>query len=140
LLNALETEYSSKRFNTVGEIRDRLVLVLKLDPLPNITEDEKMGRLQQKGITLETYVISSNIQEFIQRAIIDEPKFAQLDTKAQKEKMKAYATELIASQSMAAEVLGDETDDTDPFATEPPEDPNNPDPNEEETEDPNPDA
>lgn len=93
--SALEVAYTSSRFNTDPEIRDRLLLILKLDPLPNITEDEKMSRLTNKGITLESYIISSNIQEFIQRALQEEKTFVDMDLEKQKEVLSKYAKEII---------------------------------------------
>jgi hypothetical protein len=94
--SALEIAYASSRFNTDPEIRDRLLLILKLDPLPNITEDEKMSRLSNKGITLESYVISSNIQPFIQRALMEEKRFVEMDLEKQLEILNTYAAEVIA--------------------------------------------
>ena len=85
LLNQMETDLADKRWNADDEVRDELVLVLKLDPLANITEDDKLIRLSNKGITQETYVISSNIHEFIQRAIEEDPKFPELELQKQKE-------------------------------------------------------
>lgn len=97
IISALEEAYASTRFNTDPEIRDRLVLILKLDPLPNISEDDKMSRLSNKGITLESYVISSNIQSFVQRAMEEEKGFEDLELKKQKEVMLKYAKEIIDS-------------------------------------------
>lgn len=95
IISALETSYASTRFNTDPEVRDRLVLILKLDPLPNISEDDKMSRLSNKGITLESYVISSNIQSFVQRAIEEDNDFADKELKEQKDIMLKYAEEII---------------------------------------------
>lgn len=97
IISALEEAYASTRFNTDPEIRDRLVLILKLDPLPNISEDDKMSRLSNKGITLESYVISSNIQAFVQRAMEEEKGFEDLELMKQKEIMLKYAKEIIDS-------------------------------------------
>lgn len=93
--SALELAYTSARFNTDPATRDRLILNQTLDPLPNITEDEKMSRLTNKGITLETYVISSNIQEFVQRAMDEDEKFVELELEKQKELLAKYAQEII---------------------------------------------
>lgn len=95
IVSALEVAYTSSRFNTDPEIRDRLLLILTLDPLPNITEDEKMSRLTNKGITLEAYVISSNIQEFVQRAMQEEKGFKDMELEKQKEVLSKYAVEII---------------------------------------------
>jgi hypothetical protein len=95
IISALEIDYATRRFNADPDVRDRVQLILKLDPLPNITEDDKMSRLSNKGITLETYIISSNIQEFVQRAIEEDKKFIDLDLEKQKEVMQRYADEIL---------------------------------------------
>jgi hypothetical protein len=105
ILNQLEAEYASKRFNTDPEVRDRLMLILELDPLPNISEDDKMSRLSNKGITLETYVVSSNIHEFVQRAIDEDKDFAEKELKEQKAKILTYATEQIEKNKAEAEAM-----------------------------------
>lgn len=94
-LAALQTAYASARFNTEPDVRDRLVLIQTLDPLPNITEDEKMSRLTNKGITLEAYVISSNIQAFVQRAIEENEKFVDMELEEQQTILEKYAQEII---------------------------------------------
>jgi hypothetical protein len=102
ILNQLEVEYASKRFNVDPQVRDRVALILELDPLPNISEDDKMSRLTNKGITLETYVISSNIQEFVQRALSEDPDFADKELEEQKAKMLEYAEQEIEKNDEAA--------------------------------------
>lgn len=102
IVNALEIDYATARFGIDPQVRDRLSLELELDPLPNITEDEKMSRLSNKGISLETYVISSNIHEFVQRAIDDDPSFVDKKLKEQKEVMKKFAQEEIKVNTAAA--------------------------------------
>jgi hypothetical protein len=97
IISELERSFTSSWFNTEPEIRDRLSLLLTLDPLPNITEDDKMSRLSNKGITLESYVISSNIQSFIQRAIEENEGFVDMELEKQQEVLRVYAQEVITS-------------------------------------------
>lgn len=97
IISALETAYTSSRFNTDPDIRDRLVLILTLDPLPNISEDDKMSRLSNKGVTLETYVISSNIQEFVQRAIEADEKFVDMELEEQRKVLAKFAQEIMTA-------------------------------------------
>jgi hypothetical protein len=104
LLSAMEIDFASTVFNADPEVRDRVHLILSLDPLPNITEDDKMSRLSNKGITLKTYVVSSNIQEFVQRAIDENDGFAELKLDAQKSILDKYADEVIASEEVKAPV------------------------------------
>lgn len=107
LLNALEIDYAGKRFNTEPEVRDLLQLILSLDPLPNVSEDDKMSRLSNKGITQQTYIISSNIQEFVQRAIEEDEEFVHLQLAEQKAKLATYADEQIAEQDTAIGIIQD---------------------------------
>lgn len=107
IVNAMEVDYASKRFNTDESVRDLVSLTLKLDPLPNISEDEKMARLSNKGILQETYIVSSNINEFVQRAIDEYPDFAGKPLKDQKKKLLSYANEIIKKQDTATSIIGD---------------------------------
>lgn len=100
LLNAMEREYAAKKFNTDPDVSDMVQLILSLDPLPNISEDDKMSRLSNKGITLETYVISSNIQEFVRRAIAEDEGFPDKKPEEQKEIMVKYAEEVMSEDEI----------------------------------------
>lgn len=91
IVNALEIEYAGKRFANEPEIKQRLELVLKLDPLPNITEEEKMGMLSNKGVTKMNYIISCNIQNFIQRALNENDTFAEMELEEQNKILEGYA-------------------------------------------------
>lgn len=97
LQSAAELEYASSRFSTNPEVHNEVHLILVLDPLPNITEDDKMSRLSNRGITEITYIISSNIQEFVRRAIEENAGFPELDVKLQREKMAQYAQDVLDS-------------------------------------------
>lgn len=121
LVNALEVEYANKKFNNDPDVRDRIRLILELDPLANISEDDKMSRLSNKGITLEAYIISSNIHEFVQKAIDEDENFPELDLPKQKEKMKEYAQAQIDAQDEAKKITSSVLGDTglDPLTGEP---------------------
>lgn len=96
ILNTLEGEYANKAFNNDPEVADRLKLVLSLDPLANISEEDKMTRLSNNGITQENYIISSNINSFVERAIEQDDAFISKTITEQKEVMKKYAQEQLA--------------------------------------------
>ena len=112
--SALEVDYCSKRFSNEPEVRDMVSLVLSLDPLQNISEDDKMSRLSNKGITLESYVISSNIEEFVKRAIQENEDFARQPINQQKEKLKQYAQEVIElnNQNQNQNMIPPDVEDT----------------------------
>lgn len=99
ITNAVEVEYAGKAFNNDPEIRELVQLVLALDPLSNIPEDDKMSRLSNHGITQETYIISSNINEFVEKALESEKGFADMETVKQKEIIAGYAKEQIEAEN-----------------------------------------
>lgn len=102
ILNAMEIDFASKRFND-QTIRDMVALILQLDPLPNIAEADKVIMLQNEGITQLTYVMSSNIQMFIQEAIENDPNFLQKMISEQRDIIEKMAQDQIdaASKSKA---------------------------------------
>lgn len=103
--NALEVDFAGKLFNSDPSIKDTVSLALRLDPLPNVSEDEKMSRLSNKGIRPQAYIISSNITEFIQRAIDEDKDFANKPLKDQKAVMKKYADEVLSELDSTAKVI-----------------------------------
>lgn len=105
IINAMETDFAAKRFIGEPEIHDMVSLSLKLDPLPNIDEADKSVRLSNKGITQEAYVISSNIYQFIQRAINEDKDFSKRTLPDQLKKMTEYAKEIIEQNSTEAKVV-----------------------------------
>lgn len=107
ITSAIELTYTSSLFNTDPEIRDRLMLILSLDPLPNITEDEKMSRLSNRGITLESYIISSNIQAFVQRAIDEDEGFVDMELPEQQKILSKYAQEVMTANEPVPVETGD---------------------------------
>lgn len=108
LVNAMEVSYASKKFNTEPEVKDVLMMILMLDPLANVSEDDKMSRLSNGGITQIDYVISSNIGQFIVRALDEDKNFASKPLKDKREKMVEYAQEVIDATSAKTEVLADD--------------------------------
>ncbi len=107
IINALEIEYANKKFNNDSFIRDKVALILQLDPLAGISEDDKMIRFSNKWITKECAIISANIQEFISRAIEENGDlFFKMQLKDKKALMQKYAQEQIKSDSSVAEILG----------------------------------
>lgn len=99
IINAVEAEYANKAFNNDPTIREQVELILSLDPLSNVSEDDKMSRLSNKGITQVTYVISSNIQEFVERAMEEVKGFADMEQAGQKKVIVKYAEDQIAGEN-----------------------------------------
>lgn len=105
IINSLELNYAGKKFSAEPEVRDRLMLIFELDPFPNISEDDKQSRLASDGISKIDYVISSNIQEFVKRALLEDENFAMLEYEKQRDKLKGYAQEIIDAGSKEKEAL-----------------------------------
>lgn len=106
-INAMQVEYAHKKFAQEPKVRDMVALTIKLDPLAGIIEGDKMIRLSNKGISQLTYIISSNIQKFVQQALEDDPKFADKPTKDQKVIIETMAQELLTEQEAEREKLLD---------------------------------
>ncbi len=92
ILNAMEVSYASKAFNNDPEIAEHVDLVLKLDPLAGISEDDKMSRLSNNGITQLDYIVSSNINKFVDLAMEANDKFMDLQPTQQRDAVYAMAT------------------------------------------------
>lgn len=104
IISTLETEYAVKKFYNMPDIAQLITLVFSLDPMPATTDEMKIMRLQNEGVTREDYVISSNIVPFIRRALREDEDFATLDYDEQMTIIRAYATEKIDSSSVASRV------------------------------------
>lgn len=76
IISYAELELANKKFANNPEIKERLFCIFELDPVPGVDDDAKMSRLQNKGITIEDYVISCNIQTLVQMAFDADKEFA----------------------------------------------------------------
>ena len=95
----MEMEISLKRFTHDSDVSKYTMLVYKLDPLYGVSEDNKMMRLQNNGITEKDYVVSSNIQKFVRKALIEDEQFAFKGYAEQVAVMNKYADEIIKENS-----------------------------------------
>lgn len=99
ILNAMEVTYATKAFNNDLDIANYVAMVLQLDPLSGISEDDKMSRLSNEGITRLDYVVSSNINKFVSDAVENVPGFADKTVKEQKVIIYKMAGDQIAEQT-----------------------------------------
>lgn len=106
IISAMEVAYATKAFNNDLEIARFVSLVLKLDPLAGISEDDKMSRLSNNGITQLDYVASSNINKFVSDAIEADSGFVDLDITRQKEVI--YKMAKAQMEAMATDLLPDD--------------------------------
>lgn len=105
IITALEMEYVNAKFNNDDEVRNTMNAEFELDPFPGLSEDDKLSRLQNNGISEVDYIISSNIQSFVKRATMEDPKFTVLPYEQKMEKMKEYAGEIKTANSAKETVM-----------------------------------
>ena len=93
VLRALEVEYAKKKFCTDMEIGNEAELCSELDPLYGISEDEKMTRKSNGGVSDIDYIISCNITQFVRRAISEKADFYTVSDADKNKTMLKYAEE-----------------------------------------------
>lgn len=91
---ALEMEYADSVFGE--ESTEALIIKVTnlLDPIPYKTEDEKMIILSNSGVSKDSYILSSNIAAFINRAINEDSEFLTNTYDNQIILMKKYVDEI----------------------------------------------
>lgn len=102
ILYGLEKEFIEKKFNADPEMREELNAILELDPMPYNTEDEKMVKLQNGGVTQDDYIVSCNIASFVNRAASETTDFYKLELEKQREILNGYAAEVVKANSASA--------------------------------------
>jgi hypothetical protein len=108
ILAGMEMEISLKRFSSDSDVGIYTKLTYKLDPLYGNSEDNKVMKLQNGGILEIDYVISSNIQKFVRKAIMEDSMFAEKEYKEQMIVMEKYANEVISKNSIESELKVEE--------------------------------
>lgn len=98
--NEMQIEYAAKKFYNDDRVKNELITIFELDPFPNISEEDKMTRLSNDGITQLDYVISCNIQQFVRRAMKEHEGFNSMKMGDRKEIIEGYAQEVIDSFSV----------------------------------------
>jgi len=105
MLATLEQQLAAKKFYNDPDLAETIKLFFELDPLAGLTIDEKTTLLGNKGITLEDFVISSYVPQFIRRALKDDPAFATNKYDDQMAMLKKYAAEKIAENDVATQMI-----------------------------------
>jgi len=106
ILAEMENEIALKRFSHNSYISSFTGLVFSLDPLYCISEDDKVMRLQNKGIEEKDYIVSSNIHKFIRRALVEDKEFAEKEYAYQLSVINGYADEVLsANEKLKIEVV-----------------------------------
>lgn len=94
LIDELEKDYVNKQFGSNEKLRRKHTLYIELDPLSNVSEEDKYTRLINGGITRTDYIVSSNIKQFVNRAL-QEQDFLELERAEQLAILRGYAQEQV---------------------------------------------
>jgi hypothetical protein len=106
-ITALEKDAASKRFSTNSEEKEKILAILDLNPFNNYTVDDKMNMGLDGTVSKIDVVISNNITQFVERAILEVTDFLKLDRRKQKELLKKYAEEVVNGGQTSAQGLLD---------------------------------
>lgn len=91
IIDQMEMEYIAKNFPNNPELREKMFLKKRLDPLPRMSYDEKSTQLLARAVDLIDVVLSNYLSAFIEQALFEIPNFCELKLDKQKEKMYEYA-------------------------------------------------
>ena len=107
IINAAQIELAAKKFND-SNVKDLVVLKLKLDPFAGVPEDSIAMQRSFNAIDKTDYIIHSNINKFVAKALESNPSFSDLTYEQQLEVMKGYAEEMTgkAPSALPAEAMG----------------------------------
>jgi hypothetical protein len=97
IIAGLELEVARREFGKDSPIVEKLALKQKLDPLPHLPQSEKnevILNASAPGTSYAKYVISSNIDSFITRALQENEKFADLPYMEQVGVLEKFADEI----------------------------------------------
>lgn len=103
ILSAMEIEFTAKEFYNDAILPKLMFCIDKLNPLPGMTEEEKMVIKSNGGTTAIDYIVSSNIVGFIKRAYDENKDFFDKPLKEQKTVIYGYADEV--KKANAASVI-----------------------------------
>lgn len=105
IIKNMEIEYANKKFNYDPQVKDSMELVYLLDPFPAVSADDKMAMLMNKGITSVDYIISCNISQFVNRALMENKNFSSLTYSKQMVVLKSYADEIVKLNSAESDIM-----------------------------------
>jgi hypothetical protein len=104
LLNQMEIELAAKRFQNTPKVRDKLISILALDPFANMSSEEITFAQSNGLITKVDAVISSNIANFVNQAVDEDPEFFDKPLAERRKVMETYANKIIEENDAAAEL------------------------------------
>jgi hypothetical protein len=95
LKTSLQIKYAKKEFGDDSIDAKIINAVDILDPLANISDENKMAILASGGCTQEDYILSSKISSYVQRAILKNPNFLNLNYDEQMDILNSFVDEVV---------------------------------------------
>ena len=92
IINAAQIELAAKKFND-SNIKDTVVLKLKLDPFAGVSEEAIAMQQTFGAINRSDMIIHANINRFVTRALESVPGFSEMSYEEQMNVMQGYANE-----------------------------------------------
>lgn len=102
---ALTGELIRRRYETDTNKQEYLRAVIELNPLSGKTEDEKMAMFANGVITKVSYVVSSNIEALVRRAVSEKQDFFSLDYPNKLAILEGYAKEIINGNKVTQNII-----------------------------------
>ena len=99
LIKHMEIEYARKKYNSDLNKAYELEAIYDCDPFYGYGQDEKMSMKSNNGITDIDYVISCNIQQFVNQAMSENENFFKLKLSEKKDIIRKYADDVIKLNS-----------------------------------------
>lgn len=93
-ISKMQVEIASKKYPNDPNFSKFMACCFALDPFSSITDDDKIVRLQNDGITEDDYILSCNINLFVSQAIEDDNKFIDKPLAEQRKAMQKYVDEV----------------------------------------------
>lgn len=104
VMRSREIDILSKDFSTNPDLKQYLVTMLNLDPLPGLLVDDVNAALGRGLITKEDGIIHMNLKTFMDRAIQESQDFINMPKDKQLEVFEKYADEIVQANKITIDV------------------------------------
>jgi len=102
LIQEMQIQIVNSKWSYDKDIRKFLETVIRLDPASGKTEDQKVSMLTNGSLTKEDYVLSSNIESIVKRALEDNKDFLSFSYTQKYNYVQRYVNDYLSQLSGAA--------------------------------------
>ncbi|WP_418894224.1 hypothetical protein [Limibacterium fermenti] len=95
IIKNMEIEFLKKQYNANPDIASELECIYEIDPLPGLSEDDKLVMLNNGGISEEDYAVSCNITQLVRRAKNENSGFFKKEAKEKRDLIYGYVKNLM---------------------------------------------